>query len=409
VNLYTSVYWTKRVAVVMAIIIFLCSGWKIFGFLQKSFTRINSTTTLIAEAGFSGVDKLTISPTFPTAPGFEPKEFINDTRKGNLDIDNGEIGTESDIQDYPLENEKTPVANIYQIQYRQIDLNARETPRRIAKGFNFKKEPELLSSTSQRWKEETKTLTIEGQYLTLEYDDSIVKNIEFPNFELTGYDLEGAAASYFKEALSERDIPIQLEDYEYSSEYVNYDKATNSYIPSPSDTSGQFRRLTAKRVYDNLTKPFAKTKTYAVYPYPHYQYTNNYIIIGKNQTKEVVSPEMIVEMKLFDWPINQENPQSKDNKEVQTYYIKKPAEAYAELQSTNKYLISAVEWESKTPIKPEQLVGVKQIHVRQIKMEYYEDTVNTSYIQPVYVFISEVVENEKHFELVYVVPAIILN
>lgn len=410
-SLYSSVYWTKRVAVVLALIIFFCSGFRLFTYVSKKLTKELKGTVLIpAEAGFVGVDKLTITA-FRTPPGFTPQEFVNDTNNGNYDVDNGLVGPEDDptVKDYPKETEKTPIANVFKIADRQINLNSTEIPRNIAKSLNFNREPFRTTNTLQEWVEGTRHLQIEGQYLTINYSDDIVKNTNFPSFEERTFSGQESIKSYLNDKFKDYGIDTDIEGYEFSAEYTTYDKATNDFIPSSSKDSGPFIRLSAKRVYSNLSKPYSGTKTYAVYPNPQYHYTNNYIIIGKNMQSTTNSDrEMTLKMSLYNWPISKTNLQGKDNKDVQTYYIKTPKTAFEELKSSNKTLISAVEWGTNIPKKSEDLVGINRVLVRQIKLEYYEDTVNTSYIQPVYVFLSEVSEGNKHYELVYVIPALLL-
>lgn len=400
-SLYNTIYWTKRVFVALGLIIFICSGIRIFQFVSGKLTvNIQEITDYKPERGFGDIDKISFTA-LNTPPAFVPKEFINDTTSGNFDADNN----------YPYETAKAPLsykssqANVYKIidSDKSIDINTTEVPRQIARLFNLTREPSQTSTTTQTWVEGNKKLDIDGQYLLVYYENNDLNNFQPQGNPLAVNVTPDGLKSYFNQILGKFGIVSDLESYRFKYTYVNYDKQKNDFVPSGNLTSGNFIRIYAERLYPNLFKQYKDASTNAVYP--NYVYSNNYIILPTSIPKEKKDIDMIVRFSLYNWPLDQSI--SEKNKNVQTYRIKTPKQAFDELKSTNKYLISASEWDTRKPISLDELSGINKVRVFRIRIENYEDVVNTRYIQPIYVFTCQVEKNDKKIELIYYLPALI--
>ncbi len=390
-SLYTSVYWTKRTLLVVSLLVFICSGFRIFQFVTKKFTTtISSVSDYKPELGFGAIDKLTLTP-LNVPPGFKPQEFRNITLNGSFDTSNT----------YPLESTRSPLANVYKIQEIPIDLNTTETPRRIAKAFGFLKEPVQSTSTTQVWSEGNKDIEINGQYLLIKYKNSALKKQSPTTGDPIVIGESDSMSQYFSEALKSYGIITDFKDYKFTLEYLNFDKAKNEFVFSGDPKSGQFIRLNAIRQYSNLFKSLTTASTIAAYP--NYLYSNNYLIFPAVLQKNTLVKDNIVELSLYNWPIGSKE---KPDKSIQTYNVKTPKAAFDEVKENNKYLISVADWDTKVPVSLDDLTGINRLQLYKIQLQMYEDVVNTTYIQPVYVFVCQAERNGKLIELVYYVPAL---
>lgn len=416
-SLYSNVYWTKRIIVIFSVVLFICSGWRIFTFVSGRLTIITPTVSYRQEGGFTDLEKLTINTKISTPPDFQPNEFINDTIFGQFSVDNGEFGVDAEtVVDYPTQNDKSPVANVFKIQQGQIGLNATEIPYRIAKNFGFKKEPLRLESVKMNWRENNKDLEIDGQFLKIRYQDFDLIE-KSPTSVITLSDDPESLKRKYEEIMRKYGI-INADDvvtfgsyafqYEYG-DYVNDNSSQKIFVPNGSRTSGNYIKIYGVRTYENYVKPKKDTQTTAIYPNPNSRTSNNYIVLNTNPTASFSEREQLVEISLFNWPIVQyqyDNPRDPiANENVRTYFIKTPREAFNELKSSNNTLVSATDKVGR-PLQSEELSKIQKVHVMQIKMQMYEDTINTSYIQPVYVFYCTVEEEDKDFRLMYIIPAL---
>lgn len=397
-SLYTSVYWTKRALIVLSLIIFICSGFRIFQFIGRKFTKTTpQISDFKAELGFGPIDKITLTP-LNIPPTFKPTEFKNSTLKGNFDVDNG----------YPLETTRSPIANVYKITEIPIDLETTENPRKIAKNFGFTKEPVAITSTSQTWSEGNKELQINGQYLLIKYKDEGLKRNPPPSESSVISPQTDFAKGLFSDILKSYGIITDLDNYKFRIDYINYDKTTNNFVAVEKNTFSQFIRINAERQYPTLFKEIDGVTTNATYP--NRLYSNNYIIVPANISQSSEVKNNVVEISLHNWPLNSDT-KEKASESIQTYNIKTPKQAYNELINENKYLISvseiSIQGDTRLPYNVEKLEGISRVDIFRIRLEMYEDVVNTTYIQPVYVFICQAEQDGTLLELIYYVPALI--
>lgn len=401
VSLYTSVYWTKRVAVAFGIVLFICSGFQIFRVLSTRFTITDELPfDYKPELGFGYLDPLTINSPYELPPDFFPSEFENITIKGNFDADN----------DYPNQRVRAPLANVYKILERPIDLQTTEVPKTIAENFGFDKRGGIqVSATVQTWEKNNRELEINGQYLLIDY-----ANKELATAPLKGSDPETiqheitdmqqeALGSYFSRTLRDLEIETDFTNYSFSLHNVAYNEEIEEFVFPESETGGDFLMIRAMRNYPNLFKEFELYSTNAVYP--GYTFTNNYLIVPRYIPEQSTSLDTIAQLSLYNWPIDQTI--SEENTNVQTYNIKTPKKAYDEVQKNNKYLMSLTDKDSNAPVNAEKLSGVNSLSLVKIRLENFEDIVNIGYIQPIYVFIFETTIDGKLAELVYYVPAVL--
>jgi hypothetical protein len=161
--------------------------------------------------------------------------------------------------------------------------------------------------------------------------------------------------------------------------------------------------IKASRNYPNLFKEFELYSTNAVYP--RYTFSNNYLIVPRYIPEKSTPLESIAQLSLYNWPIDQTL--SPENTNVQTYNIKTPKKAYEEIQKNNKFLMSLTDKETNAPLNADTLSGTNSLSLVRIRLENFEDVVNTGYIQPIYVFIFETTIDGELAELVYFVPAVL--
>jgi hypothetical protein len=345
------------------------------------------------ELGFNAIDRLTLTP-LTTPPTFKPTVFKNSTLKGNLDVDNG----------YPFETTRVPLANVYKIQEIPIDLNTTETPRKIAKNLGFTREPVTSTSTTQTWSEGNKELEINGQYLLIKYKNNAIRKGTTNGDPLLLGD-SNSLKSVFSDVLRSYGIISDLENYKFRVDRVDYDKSLNEFVFNGSSTTSSFIRINAERQYPSLFKEIDTVTTNATYP--NRLHSNTYVVIPATLPRGATMKEYIAELNLYNWPIAAKD---KNDKNVQTYNIKSPRKAFDELQNANKYLMAVSEitlqGDTRKPFDVDELSGIDRVDVFRIRLEMYEDLVNTTYIQPVYVFICQAESNGKLLELVYYVPAL---
>jgi hypothetical protein len=399
VSLYTSVYWTKRAFIVFALIIFLCSGFRVFTFVSDKFSTNKVTVSEPKpELGFDLLDKLTLTP-LDLPPGFRPADFKNLTNTGTFDVDNG----------YPTQDVKAPIANVYKIAERKIDLNTTEVPRKIAKNLNFSEDPtQEISTAIKVWKDRNRELEINGQYSTLKYKNTGVRQTTMAagtKSLLPGQSNVVSNAetdkTRFDSVLKEIGLPFEnLATYKFESTAVNFDASKNDFVLAGAESAGSFVRINATRLYPSLSKVSTKANTTAVYP--NYLYSNNYIILPATAETTGKLSDKIVELSFYNWPIELDT----KSKNVQTYPIKTPRKAFEELKTTNKYLMSAAEWDTKIPVSADKLIGIDEVMVRRIRLEMYEDILYTNTIQPISVFVTEADLNGKRYQLIYYIPAV---
>jgi hypothetical protein len=389
VSLYTSVYWTKRVFVVVGLLLFLCSGIRIFQFVSSKLT----TTTVVqsppkAELGYGDLDRLTITSPLKIPSGFNPTDFRIGTLTGKLDVDNG----------YPLENTQVPLANVYKIIEKPFDLNSTEIPKQIAKNLNFTVE----QITDGVWKEDDRELQINGQYLLINYKNNKLKTAAAVSSGTPApvRDVD-TAKRLFESTLKDMGITPNLTNYKFDYQFVDYDATKDIFTPTGTP-SGKFIKVSAKRFYSNLSKNNNSTTT-AVYP--DFTFTNNYIIIPSTLPQNYKTPQVLTALSFYNWPLDTDG--AATNKNAQTYYLKSPKQAYQELTTTKKYLMSVRKWNTYGYIDPSELSGIDRLVLFTIRLEMYEDTVNTDFIQPVYVFTFQAEKNGQLIELVYYVPALL--
>lgn len=394
-SLYSNVYWTKRVLVVLVLLVFICGGIRLFQLVSTSLTRRDiQSSGYKPERGFGNLNKIVLR-SIETGE-FKPTEFRISTTKGNLDVDNL----------YPSESEPNPLANVYRIIEQPINLSTTENPLNIGRKLGFNQPPQEITSTVRRWNDSNRELEIDGQYTTVIYSNNKLKKAnKAPESGIFPTNEQGQLQIMFTKVLSELEIKTSFMGYTYSGEYLNYDSDADKFIPT-AGTNGSFFRVAAKRIYPNLVKINETASTRATYP--TYTVSNNYFIIPNlPQYKNIndFNPSTdIVELRIFNWPINQDT--SPNNPNVQTYSIKTPRQAYLELSEGKGSLVSITELPTKRPVEIAEIKESKLVDILSVRLDMYEDTFYTKYIQPVYSFICEVNHSGKKYQLVYYVHAI---
>lgn len=391
-SLYTSVYWTKRVMVVLALVLFVCAGIRIFQIVGTSLTQTNTQVAdTPPELGFGKLNPVVLLP-IKDAEAFKPTTFRISTTKGNLDTDNT----------YPLESTKSPLGNVYRITEKEITLATTEDPKRIAAKVGFSGNPDEVSSTERSWAQGGRELYIDGLYLLVNYKNN---NLRQPRTESTSpisLTDQNILKTTFAAVLKEFDIQSDLNGYTYDGELVNYDVATKEFTGSGSLTTGQFLRINVRRGYPNLVKTDQKAQTKAAYP--GFNESNNYVIIPTATAAGNKVLDNLVELGLYNWPLNQTI--AATNPGVQTYPLKTVRQAYDELVSTNQTLVYAAESRTRKEISPSELSTVTLVDLLSVRVEMYEETFYSRFIQPVYVFVAEAEKGGKKYTLVYYVSAL---
>lgn len=394
-TLYSSVYWTKRVLVVIALIVFICGGIRIFQFISSSLTKSDiQVSEFKPEFGFGKIDKMQITG-LDTPDDFKPNFRIT-TTKGNLDADNG----------YPLESTQSPIANVYKITEQEISLETSRNPIRIATKIGLKtaSNPKVVNSTTFSWNEAGKTLQIDGLYNLVDYNNNLLRQ--------SGSSVEGSInktdqavlKSLFVNSLRDFDISFpDQDDYIYDAEYTIYDAKTDQFIPSGSQTAGSNIRINARRKYPNLVKNNSTAQARAIYPGG--TISNNSVIVPANVNSDKSLLGQIAELHLYDWPVNQTI--DAQNPNVQTYSIKTPLQAYTELQNGTALLVSAYKSDTRQFIDTSTLSGIDVADVLSIRIDEFEQKTYRKYIQPTYVFTVEVSKDNERILLIYNVPAVV--
>lgn len=393
-SLYTSVYWTKRVLVVMVLIIFLCGGFRAFQFVSERLTvKDISISEFRPEIGFGQLNR-------PFFEGIEIAESINSpqfrisTTTGNLNTENG----------YPLQATRDPIANVYRITERSISLETRNAPLRIAREVGFTNDPKELSSTLFEWEQNNRVLTIEGLYLLVDYENRSLKR---PSPVQTGTISrvdQNALRTLFSNSLRAFQLSIpDSNEYIFNAEYVIFDRNENAFVPSGESNSGSHIRINAIRNYPNLVKTNDQATARAIYP--RGRVSNNYVVLPLSTTPTEEVLDKIAEMSIYNWPIVQSI--SASNRDVQTYPIKTPREAYNQLVNGEAKLVSAYDLSNNKKATSEDLSEVQTIDLLTVRIDNFEPKINSRYIQPFYVFRSEAQLSDKKIELIYILPAIL--
>lgn len=399
-SLYTSVYWTKKVLAVLGVVLFLCIGYNVFNALRSRFTdNLNTGQNVYEEAGFSDINKLTIIP-LDVQGNFQPSEFIDSTTLGSLYVSN----------EYPKSSDLTPVANVYKIEEKAVDLSTSEIPRRIASNFEFTSEIIEISETTFRWQESGRELEINGLYNLISYKDSslIRSGVEQDVMNANIIDVSRAfqedpsinLGSVFQNSLSTVGISTDFENYEFDVHPVEYDYDQDDFVNVTTNDDYEFVRIDATRVYQNINKTNPNIQVKAMYP--DYVKSNNYIVVPRFY-EQGNNFNQIAEIGLYNWPINQD---VTDNNAVQTYYIRTPREAYDLLQKDKKFLVSVSNWEDDSYVDPSLISSENTFEIISIEVGMYENIVNTRYIQPIYAFIGQINLDGEKLKVVYYVPAL---
>lgn len=393
-SLYSSVYWTKRAIIVLALIVFICGGIRLFQVVSTALIRIDTQTSgFKPERGFGSIDKI-VFRSIETG-GFEPAQFRISTTKGNLDADNL----------YPSEADSNPLANVYRIIEQPIDLSTTEDPLTIGRNLGFTQLPQEITSTIRRWSDSNRELEIDGQYTTVSYSNNRLKTSRQSIPGVFSTSDQSQLQAMFTRVLNELGIKTSLTGYTYTGEYLNYDIDSGKFVPVVGST-GSYYRVGAKRFYPNLVKNNEIASTRATYP--TYTVSNNYFIIPNLSQYKTISdfkPSAdIVELRLFNWPLNQDI--SSQNPNVQTYAIKSPRQAYSELNQGKASLVSISDSLTKRPVEIEEIQESRLVDILSVRIDMYEDTFYTRHIQPVYTFIGEINQSGKKYQLVYYVHAI---
>ena len=395
-SLYTSVYWTKRVLVGLAIVVFICGGIRVFQFVSSSLTKNDiQVSEFKPEFGFGKIDRIEID-SMDVPVEFQP-EFKISTTKGNLDADNG----------YPLEATVNPIANVYRITEREISLDTTEGPLRVAKKIGLTKEPEILDSTTRQWSEEGKVLKIEGLYNLVDYkNNNLRKTSEIVPGSVNRTD-QNQLRTLFVNSLREFDITFpDQESYTFDGEYLSYDTKTSSFVTSGSLSSGSHLRVNARRIYPNLVKTNNTAAARGIYPGG--VISSNSVILPASMSTSTSSTTLIsqiAELSLYNWPVNQTI--AANNPNVQTYGIKTPRQALIDMQNGNAYLVSAYRSTTRESIDLNEISDITNADILAVRIDNYESKTYRRFIQPVYVFTVEIAKNNQKNILIYYVPAVL--
>lgn len=391
-SLYTSVYWTKRVLVVLSLIIFICGGIRLFQFVSTALTRTDSQVSgFKAENGFGKLDRIVFQP-IPT-DNFSPTEYRIATTKGNLDADNL----------YPVEAQPDPLANVYRIIEQQIDLGTTEEPVVVGKKLGFIQSPVPVTSTERKWSEKNKELFIDGQYRLISFSNNNLKTERTAANGTISQTDQGQLQSLFSRLINDLGVRTSLTGYTFSAEYLDYNKAQNSFIPSSIPQKGGYVKVSAKRIYPNLSKVDLTAASRGAYP--SYNESNNYFIIPNDGFSEIKVPDNLVELKIYNWPLNQEIAATNPN--VQTYAIKTPRQAYNELSQGKANLVGLNESLTKKSANISSIEDAKLVEILNVRIDMYEPKTYSRYIQPVYVFLCEVSNAGVKYQLTYYVSAVV--
>ena len=396
------VFLTKRVIVLLVFLVFICGALRLFLVLSERFSVKQEFVGLEKpEAGFGKLPLVKINSRYDSS-FLKISRFRISTTSGLLDTENG----------YPIESTVNPLVNVFSVQERPIDITNTEDPIKIAQSMKFSTKPNEISSTQKEWYENNRRLIINGQYKTVFYkNENLIEATpqnsgqDNPNQLINSSDY---LKNFFQNAMRYFKIPTSFDEYKFSLSYLDYDPDRKDFNVSTS-SQGRFIRIDAKRVYPSLNKTKTPNQDDAVptnAAYYDFFESINYLII-RNDPKMRSQESLIdylVEMSIYNWPIN--TTITGTNVSVQTYPIITPKQAYKELTNGNAYLVSARKYYTNEKVDLTELFGVDVADILALRLEYYEDVEFNKYIQPVYVFITEVMKNERKYQLVYYVPAI---
>lgn len=395
-TLYKTIYWTKRAAVVLSVILVLCGSFRIFLTIAEKLTQKEiSISDLPPENGFGPLDRLTIKG-LEIPVGFEP-EITLDTLRGRYEALNG----------YPLEDTINTQANVYKIQTNSINVSTSGIPLRIARSLGFAGDPQNSTSTSYTWTEANRVLNTDGLYFSVDYSNRVLFSALQTSESTLISNISGESGrSIFEKVF--RDLGItgeqgtNIDEYTYQIEEVSYNPVKKVFEPEPKGL-GTFYRISAKRNYTSLLKGLSDVT--AIAAYPDYYTSNNYIIIPKKVNSNAKVQDYLVEFKFYNWFINQST--DVNNEFVQTYEILKVTDAFAAIDTGDSYLVAVKDLQTGKSADISTLAEIPRIDIRQITVAYFEDLVNKFYIQPIYVFVGQGRLNNRSYEFVYYVPAII--
>lgn len=399
-SLQVAVFWTKRVLVILIIILFICGGIRIFQFISDRLSVKREVIGLPKpEAGFGKLPKLHING-INKDNSIKPSKFRISTISGLLDIENG----------YPKHDTPYPIVNVFKVEENPIDISTTEDPIKIARAMEFTTSPKEISQLVKEWNEGERKLVVEGQYKTINYRNASLKQkasnnkpTPTPTSDRQKANIDGRVI--FQNIINSLKLPIKMQNYRYKITYLKYDQTQDKFLPNIDEYS-TFIRVDAFRTYPNLFKEQKPISTSAAYP--NYNQSVNYVLLindpnslYSDKTKILNS---LVELSIYDWPLN--TTVSDKNPNIQTYPIINASRAYEILSENKGILVSVMDNLTKNDEDPINLKGIDVIDILTIRLEYYEDTEFRRYITPVYVFITEAQRGNRKYQLVYYVPAL---
>lgn len=397
-TLHQSVFYTKRILVILVFILFACSGIRIFTFVSNKLSvQQQIVGTPKSEAGFGKLPPLEISE-IANGQNFKPKKFRISTISGLLDTENG----------FPKEETIYPIVNVYKVQEKPIDITNTEDPVKIAQAMNFESKYKEITNVRKEWNENNRKLTINGQYKTVKYQNfNLIKSNSITNSNNENKPTISSSSeslkAYFENVLNKLKIPVKFDDHRFSITYLEFDESKNAFLPSLSLNS-KYIRIDAKRIYPNITKEEKAIPTTAAYP--NYRESINYMIFlnTTNLTNLDKLMDFLVELSIFNWPLDTKV--SGSNLNIQTYQIISTKEAYNRLSTYEGILVSVINLTTLMKVDVKEIEDIEIVDILKLRLEYYEDYQFMRHIQPIYVFIVEAQKNNQKYELVYYLPAL---
>lgn len=400
-TLYQSVFYTKRILVILVFLLFICSGVRIFNIVSN---RLAIKEEIVgapkSEAGFGKLPPLEINE-MSDASNFKPNKFRITTISGLLDTENG----------YPKEENLYPIVNVFKVLEKPIDITNTEDPIKIAQAMNFNTKYKELSNVKKEWNESNRKLTINGQYKTVKYQNfNLMKNSLPSDKKPNNNNISNSTdslKSYFENTLNKFKIPLKFDNYRFNITYLNYDESNNLFYPAEiqNPENSNFFRIDAKRIYPSIHKEEKPITTTAAYP-SYYESINYMIFINNSNfsnTEKLI--DFLVELSIFNWPLEQKV--TPTNVNIQTYDIITTKEAYERLIQHQAKLVAAINTTNNQKIKYiKELEDIDIVDILKIRLEYYEDIEFARYIQPIYVFTVEAQKNNQKYELIYYLPAL---
>lgn len=406
-SLYSSVYWTKRFLIVFSVFLIIIFTYNTIHFLGSRLSKSEiDSNSIQPEQGFIDINPLTI---LPINTNLIPENFIDSTTQGNLYVN----------QEYPSSTNQKPFINVYKIEQKESNISTTETPKLIAENFGFNPNNfTKLSNQSFLWNKGSKSIEINGLYTLIDYENKSVFTEKFSQLSASDtnknylVDLisptQTELKQEFENILSEFEIESSLDNYEFALTRMDYDAEQDKFNRLPSTAESDFIRIDAFRQYISLNKDSTSSSTITKAAYPNYLNSNNYIILpAKSTSKDYI--DSLVKLSLYNWPVNQDEEDLENANNVQTYYLKSPTEAYNELVKEKKYLVQVLDWDTNADIDLSLIEPFTDIDIISIDLEFFENKVNTKYIQPVYVFNCQLFQNTSKYRFVYYVPAVQLQ